>query len=38
MTVAELAVQCKESKQKMYHRVVERFIVPSYGDVAVQMI
>ena len=45
MTVAELAVRyleehvsvhCKESTRKMYRSVVERFIVPSYGGVAVE--
>ena len=44
VTVAELAarylkehveVRCKASTQKMYRRVVERFIVPAYGQVAV---
>ena len=44
VTVAELAaryldehvdVRCKESTRKMYRSVVERFIVPSYGDEAV---
>ena len=45
VTVAELAVRyleehvsvhCKESTRKMYRSVVERFIVPSYGGVAVE--
>ncbi len=45
VTVAELAaryleehvdVRCKESTQRMYRSVVERFIVPSYGGVAVE--
>ncbi len=45
VTVAELAaryldehvdVRCKESTRKMYRRVVERFIEPSYGDEAVE--
>ena len=45
VTVAELAaryleehvdVRCKESTQRMYRSVVERFIVPAYGGVAVE--
>ena len=45
VTVGELAaryleehvdVRCKESTQRMYRSVVERFIVPSYGGVAVE--
>ncbi len=45
VTVAELAaryldehvdVRCKESTQRMYRSVVRRFIVPSYGGVAVE--
>ena len=45
VTVAELAarylrehveVRCKGSTQKMYRSVVERFIVPAYGHVAVE--
>ncbi|MCY4485599.1 MAG: site-specific integrase [Deltaproteobacteria bacterium] len=45
VTVAELAarylrehveVRCKESTQRMYRSVVERFIVPAYGHVAVE--
>ena len=45
VTVAELAarylrehveVRCKGSTQRMYRSVVERFIVPAYGHVAVE--
>ena len=45
VTVAELAaryleehvdVRCKESTRRMYRSVVERFIVPAYGGVAVE--
>ncbi len=45
VTVAELAaryleehvdMRCKESTRKMYRSVVERFIVPSYGKMAVE--
>ena len=45
VTVAELAarylrehveVRCKESTKRMYRSVVERFIVPAYGHVAVE--
>ena len=31
-----VGVHCKESTRKMYRSVVERFIVPSYGSVAVE--
>ena len=45
LTVSELAgrylekhveVRCKPSTQKMYKSVVERFILPSYGHLAVE--